>query len=80
MALSKKDQAKIKYLNSSEGKILLASLRKHNIPVEQVSDTVLPDNFVFDGWKVVDGEFCKTSGEYKAAIAKSDTDMSGWHG
>jgi hypothetical protein len=80
MALSKKNQAKMKYLNSPEGKALSASMIKHNIPVGQVSDTVLPDDFVFDGWKVVDGKFCKTAGEYKAAVAKNDTDMGGWHG
>jgi len=49
-----------------------------SIPLDQISDTVLPDKFAFDGWKVVNGTFCKTAGEYKAALEENDSDMSGW--
>ena len=77
--MSRKDQAKIDYLNSPEGKALGVSVLNRRIPLSQVSDEVLPDDFEFDGWKVVSGgKFCKTAGEYKAALDKADTDMGGW--
>lgn len=82
MALPRKDQAKINYLNSPEGQALQQSAEKHNISLDQISDEVLPDDFEFTGWKVVDGGiFCKTAGEYKAALAKEhDTKLENWTG
>lgn len=82
MSLSRKDQAKINYLNSSKGQALKQVVIKHNVPLSQVSDEVLPDNFEFDGWKVVEGGiFCKTAGEYKTALAKEhDTKLENWEG
>lgn len=73
--VSRKDQAKINYLNSAEGEVLKKVIETRGIPVSQVSDTVLPDDFKFDGWKVVGGVFCKTVGEYKAALSKNATDL-----
>lgn len=70
--LSRKDQAKMNYLNSPEGAALKKSVIARGIPINQISDTMLPDDFKFDGWKVVDGQFCKTVGEYKKALAKYD--------
>jgi hypothetical protein len=70
MTLSKKNKAKLNFLNSPEGRALKISVEKHNIPLDQISDTMLPDEFEFEGWKVVDGQFCKTVGEYKKALEK----------
>lgn len=67
---SRKDQAKIRYLNSSEGQALRKSVQARDIPIDQISDTMLPDDFKFDGWKVVNGVFCKTVEEYKIELAK----------
>lgn len=76
--LSKKDQAKLKYLQSPEGAALRVSVGAHNIPLDQVSDMVLPDDFEFDGWKVIHGEFCRTVGECKAVQAKHADDWIYW--
>lgn len=80
MTLSRKEQAKLNYLNSPKGKILKEIVGRHNVPLGQVSDTVLPDDFKFDGDKYVNGKACSTVREYKAALAKSNTDMSGLSG
>ncbi len=55
--MSKKNEAKRNYLNSSEGKALKKTVTNRGIPLDQISDTVLPDDYEFEGWKVVDGEF-----------------------
>lgn len=78
MPLSRKDLAKINYLNSLEGQALAASVQKHGIPLDQVSDEVLPDDFEFDGWRLVGSVFCKTAGEYKAELAKRETSWDYW--
>lgn len=80
MTLSRKDQAKINYLNSPEGRTTRETMNRHDVPISQLSDTVLPDDFVFDGWKVVEGKYCKTVAEYKAALVKSDNSLGGWSG
>jgi len=78
MSLSKKDQAKLKYLNSREGQVLKRTVINRDIPLDQIDDAILPDDFEFDGWKVVDGQFCKTVGEYKAALAEN-AKKNGWN-
>ena len=68
MTLSRKDQAKMKFLASSEGIFLSEAMARRDVPVSQVSDTMLPSDFKFEGVKVVYGKFCRTAGEYKAAL------------
>lgn len=70
MPLPRKDQAKLNYLNSPEGQFLRSSVKRHNVSLSEISDTILPDNFEFDGWKVAGGKFCKTADEYKQALKK----------
>ncbi len=77
--MSKKTQAKVNYLNSKKGGWLGNVFRARKIPADQLSDTALPDDFEFDGWQVVNGKFCKTVDEYKAALDKNNTDMNGWN-
>jgi hypothetical protein len=50
--------------------MLKETMAKHDIPVNQVSDTMLPDDYEFEGWKVVKGVYCRTVGEYKRELAK----------
>lgn len=69
MTTSRKDQAKIDFLNSSEGAFLKEVMERHDVSIDQVSDTMLPDDFVFDGCKVVNGTDCKTVKEYKEALS-----------
>jgi hypothetical protein len=69
-----------KHLNSKSGKFLKETVQKNNIPYEKITVTCLPDSFEFEGSRIVDGKFCNTVGEYKEAIAKSDSTLGGWHG
>lgn len=75
---SRKDEAKLDYLNSPKGAALKRVIEARGIALSEISDTMLPDDFVFDGWKVVADKFCKTVGEYKAALDKNDHTMGGW--
>ncbi len=69
MTTSRKDQAKIDFLNSPEGAFLKEAMERHDVSIDQISDTMLPDDFVFDGEKVVGGMSCKTVKEYKEALS-----------
>ena len=69
--MSRKDKAKADLIeNTPLGRVLGQSMARRGIPLDQVSDYILPDEFKFDGWKVVKGKFYKTAKEYKDAQDK----------
>ena len=69
---SKKQRAKEKYLKSPEGRAARTVLENRDLSADQLSDTVLPDDFEFDGLKVLGGQTYKTAGEYKEAVRKAE--------